>query len=230
MQAVILAAGRGTRMKELTDTVPKPMIPINGKPILEHKLEALPDAIDEVIMVVGYHEDAVRRYFGDVWDGRPIRYVVQENPTGGTADALWKAKSLLHDRFLVMNGDNLYSREDMESCLPYAWAVLVQEREHIVTGRVVIDAQGFITDIAENSGHGGERGYANTALYALDMRFFDYPPVPKAPGSTELGLPQTMLQAVGTIPIKAVPAAFWFETKSPEDIRKAEEILKNRKS
>ncbi|KKQ79283.1 MAG: hypothetical protein UT03_C0063G0001, partial [Candidatus Moranbacteria bacterium GW2011_GWD2_38_7] len=65
MQIVILAAGRGTRMKDLTDNVPKPMLQINGKPILAYKLEALPEEIDEVIFVVGYFGNQIQQYFGE---------------------------------------------------------------------------------------------------------------------------------------------------------------------
>src|SRR3989344_5725791 len=205
MQCVFLAAGRGSRMKELTETMPKPMLPVAGKPLLQHKLEALPQEIDEVIMVVGYFGHVVQQHFGGEFEGKRILYVEQENPVGGTADALKKAEPLLKDRFLVMNGDNLYGTKDMAACAQYAWAVGVQEREHVATGRVVVDDEMYVTDIAENSAHGGEKGYANTALYSLDMRIFEYALAPKAPGANELGLPQTMLQALPRIKIKAVP-------------------------
>ena len=95
-------------MKELTETMPKPMLPVAGKPLLQHKLEALPQEIDEVIMVVGYFGHVVQQHFGGEFEGKRILYVEQENPVGGTADALKKAELLLKDRFLVMNGDNLY--------------------------------------------------------------------------------------------------------------------------
>jgi len=64
-KAVILAAGRGTRMRELTDDLPKPMIPVRGKPILQHIVEGMRSAgITEVLLVVGYREDVVRDFFG----------------------------------------------------------------------------------------------------------------------------------------------------------------------
>jgi NDP-sugar pyrophosphorylase family protein len=213
-------------MGALTDTVPKPMLEIAGKTLLEHKFDALPDSVDEIILVVGYLGGKIHERFGGDYHGKRLLYVEQENPTGGTADALWQAKDILHGRFLVMNGDNLYLREDIAKCTAYEWAVLVQERENIRTGRVVVDERGLVADILENSNHGGEAGYASTGLYALDMRIFDYQPVPKDPGSQELGLPQTMMQALQDIPIHAVPATGWFEIKAPEDLAKAEEFLK----
>jgi len=228
MQAVILAAGRGSRMGDLTAAMPKPMLEVAGKTLLEHKFDALPNDVDEIVLIVGYHGRVIQQRFGGEYKGRRLLYVDQENPAGGTADALWHAESVLKDKFLVMNGDNIYSREDMAKCAVYEWAVLVQEKESIATGRVLVDKDGFVKGIAENSEHAGEKGYANTALYVLDRRIFGYAPVPKAAGSSELGLPQTMMLAANDIPIKAVEATLWIEIKTPEDISKAEEILKSR--
>ncbi|MDD5199620.1 MAG: sugar phosphate nucleotidyltransferase [Terrimicrobiaceae bacterium] len=65
-KAVILAAGRGTRMRELTDELPKPMIAVRGRPILQHIVEGLRDAgVNEILLVVGYREEVVRGFFGD---------------------------------------------------------------------------------------------------------------------------------------------------------------------
>ena len=77
MQAVIMAAGEGRRMRPLTLELPKPLIKVAGKPILEHILDALPPEIDEVILVVGYKADMVKQHFGDSYHGRHIRYVYQ---------------------------------------------------------------------------------------------------------------------------------------------------------
>jgi NDP-sugar pyrophosphorylase family protein len=225
MQAVILAAGRGTRMGALTESTPKPMLKVAGKTLLEHKLDALPADVDEVILVVGYLGGVIQSYFGGSYDGKRILYVEQENPAGGTAEALWLTKDLLHDKFFVMNGDNIYAAQDMLECATYEWAVLVQARDSVRTGAVLVDANSRVLGIAENTEHTGSAGYANTGLYILDMRIFDYPAIPKAPGSSELGLPQTMMQAAKDIPIQAVPATLWIEIKEPEDLQEAEELL-----
>jgi len=111
-QAVILAAGKGTRMLPLTETRPKPMQEVSGKNLIEWKLAALPEAIRDVVIVVGYQGEQIREFFGDMWHGRSIRYVVQEK-LNGTAGALWSARNLLHGRFLVLMGDDLYAKEDI---------------------------------------------------------------------------------------------------------------------
>ena len=229
MQAVILAAGRGTRMGALTDSTPKPMLQVAGKTLLEHKLDALPPDVDEIIMVVGHMGGVIQSHFGGSYGNKRMLYVEQENPQGGTAEALWLARDFLHDKFFVMNGDNIYAEADMAKCAKYEWAVLVQRRDKVLTGAVLVDGKGLVQGIAETTEHTGTEGYANTGLYVLDMRIFDYPAIPKAKGSTELGLPQTMMQAAQDIPIQAVEASLWIEIKEPADLQKAEDILREQK-
>lgn len=226
MHAVIMAAGRGSRMKELTETTPKSMLKVNGKPLLEYKLDVLPKEVTEVVIVVNYLAEVIKNHFGDSYRGRAIHYVEQESPTAGTADAVWKARPHLTGKFFAMNGDNIYAPEDMQKCLAHDWAVLVMKDIPVRTGAVMTDETDRIINIAENTEHEGGVGYANTGFYLLDERFFNYPPIPKAPGSTELGLPQTMMQAAKDIVIQAVPATYWIEIKSPEDLVRAEEVLK----
>ena len=231
MQAVILAAGKGTRMKELTQSVPKPMLTVNGKTLIEHKLDALPDAVDEVILIVGYQAEVIQDYFKDTFGGRRIRYVVQEE-LNGTAGALWLARPYLSERFVVMMGDDIYAREDVEACLASPdWSVLVEDTEAMASGgRMVMDESGHIVDIEEGD-HTGKPGLMNTNLLALDPRLFEHPLVPKAQGSDEYGLPQTVLAAskVSGIPLAAVRATFWIQVTAPEDLEKASVLLTERR-
>jgi UDP-N-acetylglucosamine diphosphorylase / glucose-1-phosphate thymidylyltransferase / UDP-N-acetylgalactosamine diphosphorylase / glucosamine-1-phosphate N-acetyltransferase / galactosamine-1-phosphate N-acetyltransferase len=233
MQAVILAAGRGTRMGDLTKDTPKPMLTVGlpgqgGKNLLELKLEILPESVDEVIFVVGYFNEKIREFFGAEYMGKKITYVEQKNPTGGTADALWTAKDLLKDKFLVMMGDDLYSREDIEKCMQYEWAHLVDKvYGSRKAGLSVIDDNDVIQDIIEGD-HDDSEWWVGTNMFILDTRIFTQTPVPKAEGSSEVGLPQTILVASRAqgIPLHAVYATFWIQITAPEDLMKAEEALK----
>src|ERR1700730_9681283 len=89
-KAVVLAAGRGTRMRELTAEVPKPMIDLRGKPVLQHIIEGLRDAgVREFLIVVGYRADTVRKFFGDgSRDNVAIQYATQtvQDGTGRVVD------------------------------------------------------------------------------------------------------------------------------------------------
>ncbi|MDP2917673.1 MAG: sugar phosphate nucleotidyltransferase, partial [Dehalococcoidia bacterium] len=114
MKAVILAAGEGTRMRPLTYTRPKVMLPIANKPILEHLLNEMKQAgISDFVFVVGYHDEQVRDYFGDGkrWDVN-VQYVAQRKQLG-TADAVKTVESLLSGSFLLVNGDVIVSHSDI---------------------------------------------------------------------------------------------------------------------
>ncbi len=114
MKAVVLAAGEGSRMRPLTFTRPKAMLPIANRPVLEHLLAEIAAAgIRELVLVVGYHDEQVRDYFGDgeKW-GVSITYASQRKQMG-TADAVRMIENLVDSRFLVMNGDVIVDREDI---------------------------------------------------------------------------------------------------------------------
>ncbi|MFC1847122.1 sugar phosphate nucleotidyltransferase, partial [Chloroflexota bacterium] len=100
MKAVILAAGEGSRMRPLTYTRPKVMLPIANRPILEHLIiEAVAAGIKDFVFVVGYHDEQVREYFGDGknWELK-IEYVTQRKSLG-TADAVSGVKPLVEGNF-----------------------------------------------------------------------------------------------------------------------------------
>jgi UDP-N-acetylglucosamine diphosphorylase/glucosamine-1-phosphate N-acetyltransferase len=114
MKAVILAAGEGKRMRPLTYERPKVMLPIAGKPLIEHLLEEVKEVgINDFIFVVGYHDETIRDYFGkgEKWDVN-IQYVMQKTQLG-TADALRRTEGLVEDKFLMLNGDTIVSTDDI---------------------------------------------------------------------------------------------------------------------
>jgi len=111
MKAVILAAGEGKRLRPITSSRPKPMIPIAGKPLLEHTIIALKNiGIEHVLLIVGYKEDFVKAYFGDGRDKFDIKieYIIQDEYLG-TAHATGYAKDFVNEdeHFLMMYGDIL---------------------------------------------------------------------------------------------------------------------------
>jgi len=115
MKAVILAAGEGKRMHPITYTRPKVMVPLAGKPILEHLiLEIRQAGITEFIIVVGYFDEAIRNYFGNGERfGISIEYHTQRKQLG-TADAIRELDKLTQGNFLLVNGDAITQSEDMK--------------------------------------------------------------------------------------------------------------------
>jgi NDP-sugar pyrophosphorylase family protein len=225
MQAVILAAGRGTRMGALTENIPKPLLEVAGKSLLEHKFDALPDEVDEIILIVGYLGGKIQERFGGDYNGKRVLYVEQE-VLDGTMGALARAKGILKDLFLVLNGDDIYAPRDIAALVHAgSWAVLGLEMDDLKSAaKIVLNHDGTVKDIIEASHHKGGAGYLSTGAFALDTKIFDHPMIPKAPGSDEYGLPQTIMQT-GHV-LKLVPATYWIVITAPEDIAKAEETLK----
>lgn len=109
-QAVILAGGLGTRMRPLTETIPKPMILVAGKPFLQHQLELLRDSeIRRALLLVGYLGEQIQQYFEDGEQlGCRISYSFETSPLG-TGGALKNAEKQLQDYFVLVNGDTYLS-------------------------------------------------------------------------------------------------------------------------
>jgi mannose-1-phosphate guanylyltransferase len=109
VQALILAGGEGTRLRPLTYTTPKPVMPLAGRPFLSFMLDwAHAHGVDEVILSCGFLSDGVKRVLGDIYDGMRLRYVVEDEPLG-TAGPVRLAldEGLLEERLIVLNGDVL---------------------------------------------------------------------------------------------------------------------------
>jgi mannose-1-phosphate guanylyltransferase len=109
VQALVLAGGEGTRLRPLTYTTPKPVLPLAGRPFLSFMLEwARLHGVDEVILSCGFMSHDVRRVLGDIYDGMRLRYVVEEEPLG-TAGPVRLAfdQGVLEERLFVLNGDVL---------------------------------------------------------------------------------------------------------------------------
>ncbi len=107
MQAVILAGGLGTRLRPLTDKVPKTMVQVNGRPFLEYELELLRrEGVDDVVLCLGYMGGSIRDHFGDGSSfGVRVRYSEDGPKLLGPAGALKKAEPLLGRSFFVTYGD-----------------------------------------------------------------------------------------------------------------------------
>lgn len=221
MKCIILSAGKGTRMRELAINTPKPLLLYKEKTLLEHKFEALPDSITDIVLVIGYLGDKIKEYFGDSWNGKKIHYVTQEEMLG-TGHAIWTAKEVLDSPFMVLMGDDLYAKEDMEKMIQHfkqnnEWSVLVEKPEGMLTaGKIVQDENGNLKDIIEDK-EGTMPGFVYTGACFLTPELFKYELV-QLPGSKEFGLPQTFVQAVSEHNIKIHETSFWKRITAPEDL------------
>ena len=108
MKAVVLAAGKGTRLRPLTEDIPKAMVEVDGRPILTHCLDQLANlGADEFVIVVGYLKEEIISHYGDEFEGIPITYTHQREQNG-LAHALLTAEDHVDDDFMLMLGDNIF--------------------------------------------------------------------------------------------------------------------------
>jgi len=150
MQVVLLTAGEGTRMRPLTASLPKPMLPVADRPLVAHGADAAVDAgASELVLVVGYEADAVREYFSDEYRGVSVEYAVQEEQLG-TAHAVDCASEHLDGPFVVLNGDDLYDRESIDALLSAEGPAVGTYRVDDPTSYGVFEvADGVVTGIVE---------------------------------------------------------------------------------
>ena len=224
MYAVILAAGKGTRMSDLTKETPKPLINIQNRPIVSYTIDNLPDEITDIIFVVGYLKEQFQNTFGNTHNGMNIHYVVQEN-INGTDGALRMAKTLLQgeERFMVVMGDDLYMSQDLKKLIKYPYALLVDYSFDAKNfGLISIDDSDNFDGIIEKSDKHSE-GLVSTAAYVLGQEYFDAEPV--AISDTEFGLPQTLLGLYKTHPVRVVHALGWQPVGNPEQLKTANERI-----
>jgi len=223
MQTVILAAGRGTRLRPLTYHVPKPMIRIAGKNLIEHNLSALPKEVDEVILVVGYLGEQIINHFGDTYENKKIIYIKQQK-LFGTGHALSACRNILKDRFLVLMGDDIYSKKDIDKCLKHKNCILAQKvKNKFIGGRIILNSQGCLKKINEGI-HKKHEGLVNTGLYVLTREFFNYELV-KLKNKKEYGLPQTLVKMAVDHPVFIEKAQSWLQISSLAGLKTAEKVL-----
>ena len=181
-KAVVLAAGRGKRMRELTADFPKPMIEVRGKPVLQHIVEGLRDAgVRRFEIIVGYHAEAVRNFFGDGQRHNvDIEYVTQ-TVQDGTGRVVNLASNFVGGSpFILSYGDILISSENYKRVVD-----LPDDREGIITvtrgedvgkgGAVFVNKQMELVDLREKPKPGEPTSpWYNAGLYAFRPGIFDF--------------------------------------------------------
>ncbi len=227
MKAIILAAGKSTRTYPLTLNIPKPLLKIANKPILERNLDSLAGFIDEAVIVVGYKKEIIQEHFGDNYNGIKIKYVEQKEQLG-TGHALFQA-SFVKGRFFVMMGDDLYSRYDIERLAKYDYAVLgIKVSEPSSFGVFVLD-KGLVKDVFEKpKKFVGD--IANCALYVFDGGIFRVLSGLKKTERGEYELTDGLKELAQIKDVNCVIAKNWFPIAYPWDVLKADLTLRKKKN
>ncbi|HEY8834433.1 MAG TPA: sugar phosphate nucleotidyltransferase [Chthoniobacterales bacterium] len=181
-KAVLLAAGRGTRMRGLTETLPKPMLEVHGKPVLQHIVEGLRDTgLTNLLIVVGWRADVVKEFFGGGSKlGVSIQYETQ-TLQDGTGRVVALARDFVGgDPFVLSYGDILIGPENYGricDALAGAEAVISVKRSDDVSqgGAVFVNEKFELTDLREKPKPGESTSpWYNAGIYAFRPTIFDY--------------------------------------------------------
>lgn len=207
MDAVILAAGLGTRLRPHTLTTPKPLLPVRDRPILDWTLRALPANVDRVVVVVHYLREQVESYLQRQTHFRQWQTVFQDEPRG-TGDALRRCRDCLQsERFLVLNGDDLYGARDLAALASTPAGVLchpVDEPRRF--GIAFLREDGTLENLVEKPPLEGSQ-LANTGAYLFPRSVFEIELQLSPRGEYEI------TDYVSSIalrqPVSVVEASFW---------------------
>jgi mannose-1-phosphate guanylyltransferase/phosphomannomutase len=184
MKAVVMAGGEGSRLRPLTSGIPKPLVPVVGKPVMEHILRLLrKHGITDVVVTLQYLGSAIRDYFGDGSDfGVDITYVVEDSPLG-TAGSVKNAQEYLDEPFIVISGDAL-TDIDLGAVMAYhrdksaaATIVLTSVSNPLEYGVVITNPDGTINRFLEKPSWGEVfSDQVNTGIYVIQPEVLDLLP------------------------------------------------------
>jgi UDP-N-acetylglucosamine diphosphorylase/glucosamine-1-phosphate N-acetyltransferase len=223
MQTVLLAAGQGTRMRPLTETVPKPMLPVADRPLCAHTADAAVAAgASELVVVVGYEADAVREYFGETYRDVPVSFAVQDEQLG-TAHAVRAASEHLEGAFAVLNGDNLYDPASVAALFESAPAVAAIEVDDPRNYGVLStdEAGARVTDVVEKPDDPPST-LANAGGYTFPGAAVEYLDVePSERGEYEIT--DVLDQVLETAHVTPVTLSRWLDVGRPWELLAANE-------
>jgi NDP-sugar pyrophosphorylase family protein len=240
LKAVILAAGRGTRMKELTADTPKPMLMVGGKPLLEFIVESLREAgVGEVCVITGYCAEAIRKHFGTgARHGVTLRYATQ-TVQDGTGKAPELAREFVGgDPFFLVYGDILTEPSnytDMAATFGsgrYEGVVTVKSGEDVSKGAAVIFDDDFcLREIIEKPPPGSLLSpWYNAGIYIFTPKLFDFTAhLTKSPRG-EYELPDALrAMAKRGEKLKGYEIkGYWLDVRDPAELKRAEEMFQTR--
>lgn len=227
MKAIILAAGNGIRMRPLTDILPKPLLTVGRKALLDHLVAEFPKEVDELIVVTRHLGQKIENFCGASFHGRPVTYVSQPSNIHGTFSALKICESLIkkNERFFVFYADDLLSGKVIKECLKYPYAIVASEvAEPKNFGVIELNDDQTLKDISEKPEHPATNLVLTNALL-LDTKIFRFNPLVNPNG--ERYLTHAVCELAKVEKIHVVTTNRWLPIGYPEDIARAEEFLRN---
>ena len=228
-EAIILAGGRGTRLQNVVNDVPKSMAPVNGRPFLEYLLDYLDDNVfSHVVLSVGYMHEHIKDHFRNKYKSLDIEYAIENEPLG-TGGAIKKSFDLIKDRrALVLNGDTMF-RLNIERLSFFHQArgadisIVLREVKNVERyGSVIRDDEMRITGFNEKGTQHGE-GLINGGVYLINKSFFIKNDFPEK-FSIERDCFEKMVNSSSIYGIKC--KQYFIDIGIPEDYQKAQNDFK----
>lgn len=234
MHGIVPAAGKGTRLRPLTDDTPKGMVEIGGRPLLSYVFDRLlAVGVDHLVVVVGYELDVITDYYGDSYCETPITYIHQREQLG-LGHAIARCAPVVSGTFVVCNGDNVFAKPQQaavdrarENAVD---AVVVTERvsrqRATATGVVQTDADGWVKRIVEKPDEPPSR-LSTTGWYVLPEAVFDALDLlrPSDRGEYELADGLSVLAAAGGRIDTVGLDGSRVNVNTPDDVDRAEQLL-----
>jgi len=235
MKAVVMAGGFGTRIQPLTNSIPKPMLPILNKPMMEHIIKKLKSVgINEIVVLLYFKPEIIQNYFKDGSDlGIKINYVLPDDDYG-TAGAVKKAQKYLDERFIVVSGD-LVTDFDFKEIIGFHNAVnskltitLTSVEDPLQFGVVITDKDGKILRFLEKPGWGEVfSDTINTGIYVIEPEILDYIPDNIPFDFSKDLFPKLMKEGITLYGYNA--KGYWRDVGNPESYREVnKDILKEK--
>jgi len=223
MKAVILAAGEGRRLRPFTETMPKVMLPVANKPIIEYVVDSLTKSgIKEIIIVVGYKKEVIMEHFKNFKDAK-IQYVTQDKQLG-TAHALLQAKKHIKNTFIVVSGDNIIDYKCIANLMKEKseYSILIKKREQPSKyGAVSLD-KNILKSISQKTDD--KSIFISTGVYKLPSSIFKEIESFSLKGNYDLPNVIKYLIDQGK-QIKTVNADLWMEFVYPWDLIHVNEFM-----
>ncbi|MBI2144471.1 NTP transferase domain-containing protein [Candidatus Woesearchaeota archaeon] len=231
MKAVILAAGKSTRLHPLTLSKPKVMLPVANTPILEHNLQQLLETrlVDEAVIVVGFCSGQIMAKFGSKYGKIRLEYAFQTEQLG-TGHALLQAEKFVvkEEKFLALMGDDLYSGSDIKKCLRHSSSILAKKVQNIGSFGKIVSEKGILKGLVEKPDENGS-GLANAGCYVLPGSIFQLLKKARKSSRGEIELTDAVVELAKTQKVAVEGAEFWQPITYPWSLLDANEaILKQR--
>ena len=229
MKAIILAGGLGERLRPLTDETPKPLLPVNDKPIIQHAIENFKKhGILNIILSIGYKSDKIKKYFGDGSKfGVNITYCIEDTPLG-TGGAIKKAAEDIDETFIAINGDNLAD---------FDWTSIIEvhkEKDALITlglypvedvwnfGIASLNGSKIIGFVEKPKKEDAPSNLNNAGCYVMEPEALDI--LPEGKSSIERDCFEKLATEDGKV-YAYEHTGYWYPTDTLEKYKKADEEL-----